>query len=161
QPLARRALRVLHAGADQALLRDRVRGGHLGAGAHPARARHRRRLRPAQDRGREEEPRRTGSPRRRETGRPGLRMAFTLARYRRPFTVRGVPCEVVIRAKFDGLHSELRVVGLAQANDYTPATGPEAVRNHRLAGLLPSGETFEVEAGYISWINVGIAVRLG
>ena len=88
-------------------------------------------------------------------------MAFTFARYRRPFTVRGVPCEVVIRAKLDGLHSELRVAGLTQANDYTPATGPEAVRNHRLAGLLPSGETFEVEAGYISWISVGIAVRHG
>ena len=33
-------------------------GRHLGAGAHPARPRHRRRLRPVEDRGGEEEPRR-------------------------------------------------------------------------------------------------------
>ncbi len=88
-------------------------------------------------------------------------MAFTFARYRRPFTVGGMPCEVVIRAKADGLHSELHVAGMTQASDYTPATGPEAVRNHRLAGLLPNGETFDVEAGYISWVSVGIAVRQG
>lgn len=86
-------------------------------------------------------------------------MAFTFARYRRPFTVDDVSCEVVMRAKIDGLHSELRVAGMAQASDYTPATGPEAIRNHCLAGLLPSGERFEVEAGYISWVSVGIAVR--
>lgn len=86
-------------------------------------------------------------------------MAFTFARYRRPFIVDDVPCEVVVRAKVDGLHSELRVAGMMQASDYTPATGPEAVRNHRLPGLLPNGEPFEVEAGYINWVSVGIAVR--
>src|SRR5690606_9110584 len=159
QPVAGRALRMLEPGADSALLRDRVRSGHLGAGAHPARARHRCRLRPAQDRCREEEPRRARQAGGRETGRTGLAMAFTFARYRRPFTVGGVSCEVVMRAKIDGLHSELRVAGMAQASDYTPATGPEAIRNHCLAGLLPSGERFEVEAGYISWVSVGIAVR--
>jgi intracellular septation protein A len=86
-------------------------------------------------------------------------MGFAFARYRRRFDLDGVPCEVVIRSEFDGLHSELFVAGMAQASDFTPTMGVEATRNHRLAGLLPSGERFEVEAGYVSWVNVGIAVR--
>jgi intracellular septation protein A len=86
-------------------------------------------------------------------------MKAVFARYRRPFTLDGIACEVVVRAAFDGLHSELRVAGMLQASDFTPTMGPEAVRNHHLAGMLPSGERFEVEAGYINWTNVGIAVR--
>ena len=38
------------AGADPGVLQHRLRGRHLGPGAHPARPRHRRRLRPAEDR---------------------------------------------------------------------------------------------------------------
>lgn len=86
-------------------------------------------------------------------------MGLSLARYRRRFVLDGVPCEVVIRAEMDGLHSELFVAGMAQASDFSPTMGPDAVRNHRLAGLLPNGERFEVEAGYVSWTTVGIAVR--
>src|SRR5687768_15282329 len=85
-------------------------------------------------------------------------MGLTLARYRRRFTLDGVPCEVVIRAEMDGLHSELHVAGMLQASDFSPTMGADATRNHRLAGLLPSGDRFEVEAGYISWTSVGIAV---
>ena len=88
-------------------------------------------------------------------------MKVILARYRRPFTLGGFTCEVVMWAEFDGLHSELKVLGVPQASDFTPTMGKEATRNHRLQGLLPTGETFEVEAGYISWVNVGIAVRQG
>jgi len=88
-------------------------------------------------------------------------MGVTLSRYRRRFTLDGLPCEAIVRVKLDGLHSELFVAGMAQASDFTPTFGPEAVRNHRLSGLLPSGERFEVEAGYISWTNVGIAVERG
>jgi 23S rRNA (adenine2503-C2)-methyltransferase len=47
-------------------------GRHLGPGAHPARPRHRRSLRPAQDRCREEEPRRARPARGREAGRARL-----------------------------------------------------------------------------------------
>lgn len=86
-------------------------------------------------------------------------MGVTLLRYRRRFTIDGLPCEVVMRVKLDGLYSELFVAGMAQAGDFTPTFGPEAVRNHRLSGLLPSGERFDVEAGYISWTNVGITVE--
>ena len=39
-------------------------------------------------------------------------MGFAFARYRRPFTLDGIPCEVLIRAEMDGLHSELRVAGV-------------------------------------------------
>ena len=86
-------------------------------------------------------------------------MGVALARYRRRFELDGVPCEVVIRAEFDGLHSDLFVAGMAQASDFTSTMGADAVRNHRLAGLLPSGARFEVEAGYISRTSVAIAVR--
>ena len=86
-------------------------------------------------------------------------MKFTFARYRRPFMLDGIDCEAVIWAGFDGLHSDLRVAGVPQASDFTPTMGSDAVRNHRLCGFLPSGDNFEVEAGYISWVNVGIAVR--
>jgi intracellular septation protein A len=84
---------------------------------------------------------------------------LSLARYRRPFVVQGIPCEVVIWSRFTGLFSELRVAGRTVAEDHTPPTGPEAIRNHRLQGLLPDGTAFDVEAGYVSWWNVGIAVR--
>ena len=86
-------------------------------------------------------------------------MGLTLARYRRRFELDGQPCEVVVWVEMDGVHSELSVAGMPQASDFTPAMGPDAARNHRLSGMLPTGERFEVEAGYISWTSVGIAVR--
>jgi intracellular septation protein A len=86
-------------------------------------------------------------------------MGFALARYHRRFALVGVPCEVIVRVELKGLYSELIVAGMEQASDFTASMGADAVRNHRLAGLLPSGARFEVEAGYINWTNVGIAVR--
>ncbi|WP_347303619.1 septation protein IspZ [Croceibacterium sp. TMG7-5b_MA50] len=87
-------------------------------------------------------------------------MNLTFARYRRPFTVDGIACEVVIRADFKGMHSELLVAGERRAADSTPAMGVEATRNHHLATTLPDGTPLAVEAGYINWVNVGIAVRV-
>jgi intracellular septation protein A len=54
----------------------------------------------------------------------------------------------------------LFVDGTLVAQDFTPAMGPEAIRNHRLAATLPDGRALEVEAGYISWLNTAIAVRV-
>jgi len=88
-------------------------------------------------------------------------MGITLAKYRRRFTLDEVPCEVVVQADMQGMHSELRVAGEVQASDFTPTLGPDATRNHHLSGTFANGEMFEVEAGYISWVNVGIAVRRG
>ncbi len=86
-------------------------------------------------------------------------MGIGLTRSRSCFTLDGLPCEVVVRVELGGLRSELFVAGMHQASDFSPATGPQAVRNHRLNGLLPSGDRFEVEASQISSDKVGIAVR--
>jgi intracellular septation protein A len=84
---------------------------------------------------------------------------FWIARYRRRFTLDGSACEVTIWSRFTGLFSILTVDGSEVAADHTPPTGEGAVRNHRLAGTLPGGGGFEVDAGYLNWWNVGIAVR--
>lgn len=84
-----------------------------------------------------------------------------MAVYRRPFRVGDSQALVTMRSKFDGLHSELAVDGMAVATDRTPISGPEAIRNHRLVGTLPDGRTLEVEAGYVGWgMTVGVAARL-
>lgn len=86
-------------------------------------------------------------------------MALTWARYRRPFVLDALACEVIVRVAVTGIRSELRVDGVVVARDSTPATGAEAARNHRLLAALPDGRPFEVEVGYINWVTVGIAVR--
>jgi intracellular septation protein A len=94
-----------------------------------------------------------------EAGGAPENKGVALARYRRPFTVDGEAAEVVVWSRFTGLFSALRIGGRLVAEDWTPVTGPDSVRNHRLAARLPGGELLEVEAGYISWLSVGIAVR--
>jgi intracellular septation protein A len=81
--------------------------------------------------------------------------------YKRPFNL-GVSheCMVLLDARMTGLWSLLFVDGTLVAQDFTPAMGPEAIRNHRLAATLPDGRALEVEAGYISWLNTAIAVRV-
>jgi intracellular septation protein A len=73
----------------------------------------------------------------------------------------GLPCEVTFWSRLTGLFTELRVAGQLVASDHTSPTGADATRNHRLAANLPDGSSFEVEAGYISWWNVAVAVRRG
>jgi len=81
-------------------------------------------------------------------------------RYRRRFSLPGQSLgEVVIGSAMNGLFSELRLDGELVANDMTPAMGLEATRNHRLAAETPHGK-IEVEAGYINWWNMAIAVRI-
>jgi intracellular septation protein A len=88
-------------------------------------------------------------------------MAFTWWRYpTRRFSVDGMACEVRSRAQTDGLHSSLYVGGIEMAVDLTPLYGPDAVRNHRLSGLLPDGRALEVELGYIGAWTTGIIARL-
>ena len=84
---------------------------------------------------------------------------LTLWRYRRRFDVGGKPALVAVRARTDCLLSELKVDGTVLATDETPAVGPDAVRNHHLHAILPDGCALDVEAGYISSANIGIAVR--
>jgi len=87
-------------------------------------------------------------------------MDITYARYRRRFTVQGLACEVIFRFGLARARTELLVAGEIRAEDSTPVMGPDSTRNHHLATTLPDGSTMEVEAGYISWVNVGIAVQV-
>lgn len=83
----------------------------------------------------------------------------TLWRYRRRFSLDGIDWCVTMRSRTNGLYSELTLGDAVVAEDYTPALGPDAVRNHTLTGPMPDGSHFTVEAGWISTLNVGIAVR--
>jgi len=80
--------------------------------------------------------------------------------YQRPFAVGLQECMVLIEARSTGLASSLWIDGERQASYFTPSVGPDAARNHRLAATLADGRALEVEAGYISWWNVGIAARV-
>jgi intracellular septation protein A len=80
--------------------------------------------------------------------------------YRRKFTVGEQTGEVVVRSGMRGNFSELSIDGEILARDHTPATGAEGARNHQLSGQLADGRTIEVEAGYINWWNIGIAVKV-
>jgi intracellular septation protein A len=84
---------------------------------------------------------------------------FTLWRYCRQFRVAKTDGQVVLRSRTDGLFSELHINDRCVARDETPAFGPDCVRNHRLFITLPDGSDLDVEAGYISLLNTGIAVR--
>ncbi len=86
--------------------------------------------------------------------------AMTLFVYKRPFNAGEFPARVTVRARMDGMHSELIVDGDMVASDFTPAAGPEAVRNHRLSATLPDGRALGIEAGYVNWWTVGIAATL-
>jgi intracellular septation protein A len=88
---------------------------------------------------------------------PGRRLWL----YKRPFSI-GVAhdCWVLVDSRMSGLTSRLIVDGEEVATDFTPASGREAIRNHRLTHALPDGRTLEVEAGYINWWSIGIAARV-
>ncbi len=85
---------------------------------------------------------------------------FVFWTYRRPFRLGPAEGLVLIRSGIGGLASTLLIDGQAAASDFTPGSGPESTRSHRLAARLPDGRTIEVEAGYNSWMNTGIAVRI-
>ena len=80
--------------------------------------------------------------------------------YRRSFSVAGHKGIVDIVSRLSGLTSSLTLDGVIVASDHTPGSGPEAIRNHRLATTLGDGRELAVEAGYINWVNTAIAVRI-
>lgn len=86
---------------------------------------------------------------------------FLLWVYTRRFSIDGgMRGRVRIRSGLGGLESTLFVDKRALASDWTPITGVESTRNHRLVARLDDGRTISVEAGYISVWSVGIAVDL-
>ncbi len=80
--------------------------------------------------------------------------------YKRPFRVGMHEALVQLDARLGGLFSSLWIEGKEVAWDSTPAAGQEAVRNHALSATLPDGRLLEVDAGYISMSNVGIAAKV-
>lgn len=105
-------------------------------------------------------PNSTGWPKR-SRQRSAELMSFTWWRYpTRRFNVDGINFSVVSRAKGDGLHSSLLMLGVERATDRTPVFGPDAVRNHLLNASLPDGRNVEVEFGYIGIWTTGIIARL-
>jgi intracellular septation protein A len=88
-------------------------------------------------------------------------MSFTWWRYpTRRFTIDGLSFAVSGRARGDGLHSTLTMLGVEQATDQTSLLGPESVRNHMLTARLPDGRTLEVEYGYMGMWTTGAVARL-
>ena len=90
-----------------------------------------------------------------DQAKPGPRIWL----YKLPFKVDGHACLVRFDARLSGLYSTLLIDGDAVAADETPAAGAAATRNHRLSTTLADGSYIEIEAGYIDYIRVGIAVR--
>ena len=88
-------------------------------------------------------------------------MSFTYWRYpTRRFSVDGLSFSVSSRARSDGLHSTLSMIGVEQSSDQTPVFGPESVRNHLLHARLPDGRMLEVELGYMGLWTTGIVARV-
>jgi intracellular septation protein A len=85
---------------------------------------------------------------------------FVLWTYRRPFRIGSVEGCVLLRSGLKGLASTLLIDGQMVAHDFTPAAGSDAVRTHRLRAALFDDRVLDVEAGYNSWMNTGIAVRI-
>ncbi|MFN3620143.1 septation protein IspZ [Sphingorhabdus sp.] len=88
-------------------------------------------------------------------------MSFTWWRYpRRRFSVDGLSFAVASRARSDGLHSALSMLGAPQCTDQTPVFGPDSVRNHLLRTTLPDGRMLEVELGYMGLWTTGVVARV-
>ena len=81
--------------------------------------------------------------------------------YRRPFSVQGETFTVLIETGFKSWRSRLMRGAQELARDETAVLGAGVdYRNHRLRHTLPDGAQLEVETGYVSLWNTGIAVRV-
>lgn len=88
-------------------------------------------------------------------------MSFTWWKYpTRRFAVDGLSFTVTSKARGDGLHSSLAMLGVEQARYETPVFGPDSVRNHHLRASLPDGRVLDVELGYMGMWTTGIVARL-
>lgn len=88
-------------------------------------------------------------------------MSFTWWRYpTRRFSVDGLSFAVSSRARTDGLHSTLSMLGVEQMSDQTPILGLESVRNHSLFAQLPDGRALEIDFGYMGMWTTGLVAYL-
>jgi intracellular septation protein A len=90
----------------------------------------------------------------------GADIGLRLWTYRRRFEVDGLPCQLDFQSGMKGVVSLLTIAGVEHGCDFKPIIGEAAVENHIIRAQLPSGKMLEVEAGYCSWLNVAVAVRL-
>ncbi len=88
-------------------------------------------------------------------------MSFTYWRYpTRRFTVDGLSFAVSSRARTDGLHSMLTMLGVEQSSDHTPVSGSGSVRNHLLSATLPDGRMLKIDFGYMGIWTTGVVAHL-
>ena len=76
---------------------------------------------------------------------------------RHEFRVGGRDAVVTVRAGRRGLATELSLDGRMVAEDRTPLTGAEALRNHRLATVLDDGRRIEIDVGAATKWTTGVA----
>ena len=65
-------------------------------------------------------------------------------RYKRPFLIDGRSAEVVLASGLRGMESIFLVDGVERSRDFTPASGPESIRNHRHQLTLDDGRALAV-----------------
>ncbi len=81
--------------------------------------------------------------------------------YRRAFHWGGQQYLVCIETGFKRMRTRLLLGTQELARDETELMGEKLdYRNHLLHHVRPSGESLEVEAGWVSWWSAGIAVRV-
>jgi len=80
--------------------------------------------------------------------------------YRFRFALEGQPYRVEVATGFKTIESRLFRGDEVLARDKTDAGRPDGWRNHHLDFTLADGRQVEIEAGYISWSRIGIAVRI-
>jgi intracellular septation protein A len=59
-----------------------------------------------------------------------------------------------------GVATTLLIDGNSVANDFTPISGEEAIRNHHLYATTANNDALHVEAGYINSFTVGIVAKV-
>lgn len=77
----------------------------------------------------------------------------------RQFTLDGAKFAVRIQASMSDQQATLHRDGVLLGEDRI-AFAKDGTRNLCIEGQLPDGRSLQVEAGYINWISVGIAVRV-
>ena len=80
--------------------------------------------------------------------------------YRRRFMLDGVDYRVDICTGLKTIESRLLRQNTEIARDFTDVLAPGGQRNHRLEFALADGRRAEIEAGYVNWVSLGIAVRI-
>lgn len=80
--------------------------------------------------------------------------------YHRPFDAEGIHGRVTTTVSFESMRSTLSLGGVEVATDEFVFKGKRAYRNNHLTHVLADGRRIDVEAGYVGWWRIQIAVRI-